>query len=346
MKAVIDRGAFILGQEVRDFEVEYAQYCGVARAVGLDNGTSALELILRALGVGPGDEVIVPAMTFVATASAVSMVGAKPVLVDIDPKTDCMDMHAALAAVNDRTRAVIPVHLYGFPAPIGPLLSAAHGKFQVIEDCCQAHGAKVGSRRVGSMGVAGAFSFYPAKNLGCFGDGGMAITDEPGVADRIVMLRNYGERKKYEHMELAYNRRLDTVQAAVLKVKLPRLDDWNTDRRRVAAAYRIALAGTGLVLPPDAAAGDEHVHYMYAVRTKRREGLQAHLKAANIETGIHYPYPLHLLPVFEDLGYREGSFPASEALARETLSLPMFPGMTDGEVGRVATAIKAFGQAG
>lgn len=344
VKSVIDRGAFILGQEVRDFEADFARYCGVARAVGTDNGTSALELIFRALGIGAGDEVVVPAMTFVATASAVSMVGATPVLVDIDPKTNCIDMTAALAAVTPRTRAVVPVHLYGYPAPLGPLLSGAHGKFQVVEDCCQAHGAKVGSRRVGSLGVAAAFSFYPAKNLGCFGDGGAVVTDDPGIADRVAQLRNYGERKKYEHMFLAYNRRLDTVQAAVLKVKLPRLDDWNADRRRVAAAYRTALAGTRLVLPPEPAEG-EHVQYMFAVRTKEREALQAHFKAGNIETGIHYPYPLHLLPVFADLGHRAAAFPHAEALARETLSLPMFPGMTADEVGRVAAAVKAFERA-
>jgi len=342
MKAVIDRGSFILGPEVRDFEAEFAAYCGVARGVGLDNGTSALELILRSLGVGPGDEVIVPAMTFVATASAVLMAGAKPVLVDVDAATYTMDVAQALAKTTPRTKAVIPVHLYGYPAPIVPLVGAGKGRFHVIEDCCQGHGARLGGRRVGSIGVAGAFSFYPAKNIGCFGDGGMAVTNDDGCAAKIAMLRNYGEAKKYEHLYLAYNRRLDTVHAAVLRVKLPHLDRWNDLRRAAAKAYRRALAGTSLGLPPDAPAGDEHVYYMFVVRSSRRDALAAHLKARNIETGIHYPYPLHLLPVFKDLGHRAGDFPVAEAVGREALSLPIFPGITDGEIGRVAEAVAAF----
>jgi dTDP-4-amino-4,6-dideoxygalactose transaminase len=281
-------------------------------------------------------------MTFVATASSVLMVGATPVLVDVDPATYAMDISQALAKVTPRTKAVIPVHLYGYPAPILPLIEAGKGRFHVIEDCCQAHGARLGGRRVGSIGTAGAFSFYPAKNIGCFGDGGMAVTRDEAVAAKIAMLRNYGEAKKYEHLYLAYNRRLDTVQAAVLRVKLPLLDRWNGQRRAAARAYRQALVGTPLRLPPDSPAGDEHVWYMFVVRSGKRDALMAHLKARNIETGIHYPFPLHLLPVFQPLGHRAGDFPVSEALAREALSLPIFPGITDAEIARVAGAIRAF----
>jgi dTDP-4-amino-4,6-dideoxygalactose transaminase len=347
MKAVIDRGSFILGPEVREFEADFAAYCGTRKAVALDNGTSALELSLRAFGIGPGDDVIVPAMTFVATASSVLMVGAHPVLVDADPATYCLDIRKALAKVTPKTKAVIPVHLYGYPAPITPLVESGRGKFLVLEDCCQGHGARLGGKRVGSIGDAGAFSFYPAKNIGCFGDGGMAVTNDEAVAAKIAMLRNYGEAKKYEHLYLAYNRRLDTVQAAVLKVKLPFLDRWNAERRTAAQLYRQALAGTSLVLPPDcagagAAGGDEHVYYMFVVRSKRRDELAAALKARNIETGIHYPFPLHLLPVFQDLGHRAGDFPVAEGLAREALSLPIFPGITEDEIARVADAVRAF----
>ena len=344
MRAVIDRGSFILGPEVREFEADFAAYCGARKAVGLDNGTSALELSLRALGIGPGDEVIVPAMTFVATASSVLMVGAKPVLVDVDPATYGLDINRALAAVTPRTKAIIPVHLYGFPVPIGPLVEAGKGRFHVVEDCCQAHGARLGGNRVGSLGAASAFSFYPAKNIGCFGDGGMAVTNDEQVAAKIAMLRNYGEARKYEHLYLAYNRRLDTVQAAVLKVKLPHLDRWNAERRAAARTYRQGLAGTSLVMPPDAPPADEHVYYMFVVRSARRDALAAALKSANIETGIHYPYPLHLLPVFEDLGLRAGAFPVAEGLAREALSLPMFPGISEADISRVVSAVRAFDQ--
>ncbi len=339
VKAVVDRGSFILGPEVREFEAAWAAYNGTSHCMALDNGTSALELILRGLGVGPGDEVIVPAMTFIATASTVMMVGAKPVLVDADPETYCLDVKKALAAVTPRTKAIIPVHLYGYPAPIQPLVDAGRGKFHVIEDCCQAHGAKLGGKRVGSIGAAGAFSFYPAKNLGCWGDGGAMVTSDPDLAEKIRMLRNYGEKKKYEHVMLAYNRRLDTVQAAVLKVKAPHLDAWNGQRRAAAAKYRELLKSSGLALPPDAPAGNEHVWYMFVVRAKNRDERMAKLKDAGIETGIHYPYPLHLLPVFEPLGHKAGSFPVAEALAAEAFSLPMFPGITDEEISRTVAAL-------
>lgn len=341
MRAVIARSAFILGPEVREFEQEFARYCGAARAVGVDNGTSALELILRALGVGPGDEVIVPAMSFVATATSVEMVGAKPVLVDVDPKTYTISIEHALQRVTSATRVVTPVHLHGFPAPIEPLLERAQGKFQVVEDCCQAHGARVGIRRVGSLGQASSFSFYPSKNLGCFGDGGMVVTGDVNLADRVAQLRNYGEGRKHEHLHLAYNRRLDTLQAAVLKTKLPHLDEWNAQRRQAARLYREALRHTNLMLPPEPAAG-EHAYYTFVVRSPRRDKLAAHLKAGGIETGIHYPYALNQLAVLSHLGYPPGSFPVAEQLAREVLSLPMFPGITTSEIDRVASTVREF----
>jgi len=339
--AVVDRGDFILGQAVRDFETAFAAYCGAARAVGVDTGTSALELILRALGIGPGDEVIVPALTFVATASAVEMVGARPVFVDVDPATGLMDQEAALHRAGPKTRAIIPVHLWGQPARVDSLAESARGRFHVIEDACQAHGAKVGGRRVGSFGIAAAFSFYPAKNLGAFGDGGAVVTSDEGLAAKVAMLRNYGEARKYEHMYLAYNRRLDTLQAAVLSVKLRHLDRWNAERRTAAQRYREALAGTTVALPSEPIAG-ESVYHQFVVRTPRRDALAAHLKEQGIETGVHYPFPLHLLPIFKGMGLSTGSFPAAESLAREVLSLPLFPGMTLDEITRVADAIRSF----
>ncbi len=343
MAAVLDRGDFILGGAVQAFEREFAAYCGAPRAVGVDTGTSALELILRALGIGPGDEVLVPAFTFVATASAVDMVGARPVFVDVDPQTGLLNQEAALRAAGPRTRAVIPVHLWGRPAPIESLIESARGKFHVIEDACQAHGARVGARRAGSLGIAAAFSFYPAKNLGGFGDGGMVVTGDEAVAAKVAMLRNYGEARKYEHMFLAFNRRLDTLQAAVLSVKLRHLDRWNGERRAAAAAYRAALAGTSVTIPPEPAGG-EAVHHVFVIRSPRRDALAAFLRERGIETGVHYPFALPLLPAFSTHGHAPGAFPAAEALAREVLSLPLFPGILPEEIVRVGDAIREFDQ--
>lgn len=342
MARVVDRGDFILGEAVREFEQAFAGYCGASRTVGVDSGTSALELILRALGIGPGDEVLVPVFTFVATASAVEMCGARPVFVDVDPVTGLLDQEAALKAAGPKTKAIIPVHLWGQPARVDSLVESARGRFHVIEDACQAHGARIGSRRVGSFGIAAAFSFYPAKNLGGFGDGGAVVTSDEGIASRVAMLHNYGEARKYEHMYLAYNKRLDTLQAAVLAVKLKQLDRWNGERRTAAQRYREALAGTSVQVPVDAASV-ESVYHLFVVRTVRRDALAAHLKAYGIETGVHYPFPLHLLPLFKAHGHAAGAFPAAEALARESLSLPLFPGITTEEIARVAEAVRTFG---
>jgi dTDP-4-amino-4,6-dideoxygalactose transaminase len=344
IKRVVERGDFILGADVAGFEREFAAYLGVARVVGVDNGTSALELILRALKVGPGDEVIVPAMTFVATASSVLMTGARPVFVDVDPVTGAICVDKVIEKIGVKKKYVIPVHLYGYPAPIAPLIKAGE-YLTVIEDCCQAHGARLGNNRVGSLGTASAFSFYPAKNLGCLGDGGAVATNDSALAEKICKLRNYGQARKYEHVELAYNRRLDTIQAAVLRIKLKRLDEWNAERRKAAGLYHRALAKTRLVLPPEPQGG-QHVYYMYVVRSQKRDALVARLDSRGIETGIHYPHPLHLQPVFADLGYKEGDFPGAEMLAREALSLPMYPGITEGEIGRVAEAVADFERKG
>ena len=338
---IVTRGAFILGADVKSFEEEYARYIGTSRAVGVDNGTSALELILRSLGVGPGDEVIVPAFTFVATASAVAMTGAKPVFCDIDLATYGMDAGKAMEKVTPATKAAIPVHLYGYVNDLEPLRKGARGRFAIIEDACQAHGAKLGAKRAGALGTAAAFSFYPSKNLGCFGDGGIITTDSADIADKAAMLRNYGEARKYEHLFLAYNKRLDALQAAVLRVKLPHLDSWNASRQEAAVWYREALRGTRLVLPVEAEPG-RHVHYVYAVRSERRDELQKYLKGKGIDSGIHFPFPLHLLPIFRHLGHAEGAYPAAEKAAREIVSLPMFPGITREEVGRVAEEVRAF----
>jgi dTDP-4-amino-4,6-dideoxygalactose transaminase len=345
MKDVIDKSAFILGPEVKAFEEDFAKYIGVARGVGVDNGTSAIELILRSLGIGPGDEVIVPAMTFVATGSAVMMTGATPVFADVDPVTYCINQEDAISKVTPKTKAVIAVHLYGFAMDLKPLLDAGRNKFAVIEDTAQGHGAIFNGKRAGSFGTAAAFSFYPSKNLGAFGDGGMAVTNDQELADKVVMFRNYGERKKYEHMFLAFNKRLDSIQAAVLRVKLPHLDAWNGQRMQAAKWYREALQGTSLVLPHETEAG-RHIYYVFAVRSAKRDALQAFLKERKIDSGIHFPFPLHLLPVFGYLGKKEGSFPHAEKTGREILSLPMFPGMTRDEVGRVADAVKAFDKKG
>lgn len=345
IKEVIDKSAFILGPGVLSFEAEFSGYIGAARGVGVDNGTSAIELILRGMEIGPGDEVIVPAMTFVATASAVMMTGATPVFADVDPVTYCLDQEDAITRVTSKTKAVIAVHLYGFAMDLKPLLDAGKNRFAVIEDTAQGHGAIVNGKRAGSFGRAAAFSFYPSKNLGAFGDGGMVVTNDHQLADRIVMFRNYGERKKYEHMFLAFNKRLDALQAAILRVKLPHLDAWNGQRMQVAKWYREALKGTHLVLPHETEAG-RHVYYVFAVRSSRRDELMGFLKDRKIDTGIHFPFPLHLLPLFKHLGKGAGSFPNAETTGKEILSLPMFPGMTREEVGCVADAVKAFDKNG
>ena len=340
---VIRRSDFILGEDVELFEKEFANYCGVRYAVGVDTGISALELGLRALDIGSGDEVITVANTFIATASAISFTGARPVLADIDPQTYNIDVTAIEPAITPRTKAIMPVHLYGQPANMDPILEIArkHG-LAVVEDACQAHGALYKGRKVGSIGDFAAFSFYPAKNLGAYGDGGMLVTDNPDITEKVRMLRNYGQKQKYHHIFPAYNRRLDTLQAAVLRVKLRHLDKWNELRRRHARRYNELLQNSSIILPQGANYA-RHVYHLYVIRGKNRNALQEYLSSQDISTGIHYPIPIHLQEAMRSLGYPKGSFPVTERYAEEIISLPMFPELTDEQIERVATAVNTFG---
>ena len=336
--------AFTLGEEVEAFEDEFAAYCGTPHAVGVASGTDALVLALRALGIGAGDEVIVPANSFFATAEAVSLAGATPRFVDVDAVTHLVDADAVAAAVTDRTAAVIPVHLYGRTVDLEPILDLArrHG-LAVIEDACQAHGATYRGKRVGSIGVCGAFSFYPAKNLGAWGDGGAFVTSDPELAARVRLLRAHGEQPRYHHRVVGSTARLDAIQAAVLRVKLRRLDSWNDARRRFALALTRALAGSGVELPARLSPGDDHVFHQYVVRSPQRDALREHLRERGIASAIHYPVPLHRTEAYAALGYASQSLPVSEQLAERILSLPMLPVMSDLEraqlVGRIAAAV-------
>jgi dTDP-4-amino-4,6-dideoxygalactose transaminase len=338
-KRVIAETAFIGGTEVSAFEREYASFAGVPHCVGVANGTDAVELALRAVGVGPGSEVALPANTFVATAEAVARTGAGVVPVDVNPLTYLVDVDAALGAVSGRTRAIVPVHLYGQPADLdGVMALAARHNLVVIEDAAQAHGARYKGRRAGSIGHAAAFSFYPSKNLGAIGDGGLITTNHDDAAAKIRLLRNYGQRVKYHHSIAGTNSRLDTVQAAVLRIKLPHLDGWNAARRRHSDAYTSRLAG--LVQTPAIAAGIDHIFHLYVIETDQRDALQAALKARQIDTGIHYPVPAHLQEACAPLGYRAGAFPATEAAASRILSLPMYAELSEAQIEHVADTIR------
>lgn len=343
MGRVLRTSDFILGRDVECFEKEFARYCECEYGIGVDSGTSALELALRAYGVGPGDEAIVPANTFIATALAVSCTGATPVLVDIDPATYTLDVTRLEDSITSRTRAIIPVHLYGQPADMDPILDiAARRGLVVIEDACQAHGARYKGRRVGSLGHAAAFSFYPSKNLGACGDGGIVVTNDMDAAKSLQLLRNYGQTKKYHHQLCGYNRRLDSLQAAVLRIKLKYLDAWNDARRDRAEAYGRLLGD--LVHAPAPAPYAEPVWHLYVIETNGtdRDGLQAHLGEHGISTGIHYPIPIHLQPAYRGLGYRSGSLPVTERVAGSILSLPMYPELPLSGVEQVADAVRAF----
>jgi dTDP-4-amino-4,6-dideoxygalactose transaminase len=338
---VIQDGGFILGRELEAFEKEFAAYCGTRHAIGVGSGLDALTLALQARGIGSGDEVITTANTFIATALAVSRVGATPVFVDCSESDFNLNPDALEKAITPRTRAVIPVHLYGQMASIDVILDWArrHDLF-VLEDAAQAHGAAKGGRRAGSFGDAGAYSFYPAKNLGAFGDGGLIVTNDDGLAERIRMLRHYGQRAKYEHEVVGTNSRLDTLQAAVLRVKLKALDRRNEARRAVADGYRRRLARLPLLLPQPPEEPSRHVYHLYVVRVAGRDPVQRRLAAAGIGTGIHYPRPVHLQEAYRDLGIGPGTFPVAERLAGEVLSLPMFPTLSDDQIDRVGSALE------
>jgi dTDP-4-amino-4,6-dideoxygalactose transaminase len=339
IQGILDSCQFTLGSEVLAFEQEFAAYCNAKHGVGVNTGTSALHLALLAAGVGPGDEVITVPFTFVATVSAIEYTGATPVFVDIDPHSFTMDVSAIEAAITERTKAILPVHLYGHPADMDPILDIArrHGLI-VIEDACQAHGAEYKGRRAGSMGDLGCFSFYPGKNLGAYGEGGMVVTDNPEYTRTVRMLRDWGAEKKYQHVLKGFNFRLEGLQGAVLRVKLRHLERWTEARRAAAARYDALFAGSGVVTPK-AAPHARHVYHLYAIRTANRQAWQDTLTAQGIHTGIHYPTPVHLLPAFANLGYRSGQFPHSEQAANEVLSLPMFPELTEAQSERVAHAV-------
>ena len=338
---VLESSQYVLGPEVAAFEEEFAACCRVEHAIGVNSGTSALHLALLAAGVGPGDEVITVPFTFIATAAAVAYTGATPVFVDVDPVSYNMDPTPLEAAITPRTRAIMPVHLYGQPADMDPIMAvAARHNLTVIEDAAQAHGAEYRGRRAGSIGHIGCFSFYPAKNLGAYGEGGAITTNDAAIAHRLRLLRDWGTESKYHHEVLGYNYRLETLQAAILRVKLRHLEAWTEARRAHASRYDELLAG-GLVGVPRARADSRHVYHIYAVRTSQRAELQQALGAAGIQTGIHYPIPVHLQPAFAALGHGPGSFPHAESAAREVLSLPMFAELTDEQILAVAAAVTA-----
>jgi dTDP-4-amino-4,6-dideoxygalactose transaminase len=338
---VLDSGQFVLGPEVAAFEREFAAFCRTEHAIGVNSGTSALHLALLTAGIGPGDEVITVPHTFVATAAAIAYTGATPVLVDIDPVSYTMDPSLIERAITPRTRALLPVHLYGQPADMDPILeiAARHG-LVVIEDAAQSHGAEYMGRRAGGIGHLGCFSFYPGKNLGAYGEGGAVTTNDPDYARKLRMLRDWGSERKYHHDIMGYNYRLEEIQAAILRVKLRHLESWTEARRAHARAYDRLLAGSAVSVPAELPYA-RHVYHIYAVRTPQRAALQRALQNAGIHTGIHYPIPVHLQPAFASLGYRPGSFPHAEQAAVEVLSLPMYAELTEEQIQRVAAAVIA-----
>ncbi len=342
--AVMKRGDFVLGGAVAEFERAFADYCGVRHVIGVDSGYSALEMIVRAYGIGPGDEVITVANTFIATTLAISNAGATPVLVDIDPETYNIDPAKIEAAITPRTRAIMPVHLYGQPVDMDPILAIARKRgLYVFEDAAQAAGARYKGRMVGSLADAAGFSFYPGKNLGAYGDGGAVATNNDEIAEKVRLLRNIGQKVKYYHEVKGFNHRLDTMQAAVLKVKLPHLDDWNASRRRAAATYNDLLRDLPLITPLTPAYA-EHIFHLYVIRVLNREALMEHLKSKGIASGLHYPIPIHVQPAYTELGYKAGDFPITEAYAENILSLPMYPELDDDKVAYVVDAIREFFQ--
>lgn len=340
---LIDSGAFTLGPQVAEFEAAFASWCGTQHCVGTASGLDALRLGLLAAGIEPGDEVVVPALTFVATAEAVTQAGGVPVPADISPRDLNLDPSAAEAAITERTRFILPVHLYGQMADMRTLTALAERRgLSLVEDACQAHGAQRDGLRAGTAGIASAFSFYPGKNLGAMGDAGALVTSDAGIEDVVRALREHGQRRKYEHDVEGWTARLDTIQATVLLLKLPLLDEWNEQRRRAAALYSEALVDVpGVVLPP-VPEGSTPVWHLYVVRVAEPERLAEALARRGIATGRHYPVPVHLTRAYARLGYRAGAFPVAEALACECLSLPLYPGITEAQIGAVVDAVHDF----
>jgi dTDP-4-amino-4,6-dideoxygalactose transaminase len=339
VERVAASAAFTLGEEVEAFEEEFAAYCGTRHAVGVSSGTDALALTLAALGVGAGDEVIVPASSFIATAEAVSIVGATPRFVDVEPGTGLITAEHVEAALTPETRCVIPVHLYGRTVELGPILSLAEERgFAVVEDACQAHGAYLGDRRAGSLGAVGCFSFYPAKNLGAWGDAGALVTDHAAVADLVRLRRSHGERPRYHHRVVGTTARLDALQAAILRVKLRHLDDWNACRRRAGAALTAALQDAPVERPGPLVASGDHVFHQFVVESDDRDALREHLTRSGVASAIHYPVPIHRTGAYDTAD----SLPVAEARADRICSLPIHPAIDDEEIARVAAAVCSF----
>jgi dTDP-4-amino-4,6-dideoxygalactose transaminase len=340
--SVLESSQFVLGSEVAAFEKDFAQYCQRDFALGVNSGTSALHLALLAAGVGPGDEVITVSFTFVATVAAICYTGATPVFVDIQPDSFTMDPAKVEAAITAKTKAIIPVHLYGQMADMDPILEIARKhNLVVIEDAAQAHGAEYKGQRAGSLGDMGCYSFYPGKNLGAYGEGGAIVTNNAEYTRKIKMLRDWGAEKKYQHVLKGFNYRMEGMQGAILRIKLGHLEEWTEQRRANAGMYQDELKGAKVAIPKEMT-GMRHVYHVFAVRSQNREGLQQQLQNDGIQTGIHYPIPVHLLPAYSDLGYTRGDFPQSEKAADEVLSLPMFAELSADCIKQVATAIKGY----
>ena len=340
IRRVVESTKFILGPEVKAFEDEFAAFCEAKHAIGISSGTDALHLAMAACGVGPGDEVITTPFSFIATTEAISMCGAHPVLADIDPRTYNIDPARIEACITPRTKAILPVHLYGQPADMDPILEIARRhSLRVIEDAAQAHGARYKGKRAGTLADVACFSFYPGKNLGAYGDGGAVVTDHAEIAEHVRMLRDHGRKDKYEHLMEGFGNRLDALQAAILRAKLAHLDKWNRRRQEVAARYTTLLKGIVLETPfvPEWA---EPVWHLYVVRVKNRGQVQAQLKQAEVATGIHYPIPLHLQPAYQRLGMTQGSLPMVEMAAAQVLSLPMYAELSNAQVDQVVQSIK------
>lgn len=346
VRHVAERGAFTLGDAVEAFERDFAAWCGAGFAVGVSSGTAALELSLRALEIGPGDEVIVPANSFIATAEAVSAVGAAPLLVDVDPDTHLIDAEIVAASLTPRVRCVIPVHLFGSTVDLDPILALARDAgIAVVEDACQAHGALCRGRRAGTIGDLGCFSFYPTKNLGAWGDAGAVVTSSPDLAERIRLLRAHGERPRHHHRIVGTTARLDGLQAAVLRRKLRRLESDNERRRGLGALMRERLSASPAVeLPRPPHPEADHVYHLFVVRSERRDELRAHLEREGVASAVHYPTPIHLTDAYAHLGMPPGSLPACEMLAGRLCTLPLFPTMTDRELAHVIEAVDSFPQ--
>lgn len=342
IRKITKKGDFILGKEVELFEKEFAKYCDVKYAVGVSSGSDAITLALRAINIRPGDEIIVQANTFISTVLPIIYLGAKPILVDINPNTYNIDVEQIEKKITKKTRAIFPVHLYGQVSEMDKILKIAKKhKLLVIEDACQAHGAKLNGKKAGSFGDIACFSFYPGKNLGAYGDGGAIVTNNKNLADKIKILRNIGQEKKYIHVEKGYNNRLDTMQAAILRIKLRKLDSWNKERRKIADVFSRALRNIVLATPIEAV-GSRSNYHLYVIRVKKRDKLLEFLHKKDIQAGIHYPTPIHLHKALSDLNYKKGDFPLSEKYAQEIISLPIFPYMKLSEVDIIIKTIRRY----